>query len=70
MGMPFPSGLKMVNKLSKNLIPWVWGINGASSVLSSVVAIILALNFGFSTVLFLATMIYLIGGLQFYIMSE
>jgi len=70
MGMPFPSGLKLVNQLSKNLIPWVWGINGAASVLSSVVAIILALNFGFSTILFLATMIYLIGGLQFYIMSD
>jgi len=69
MGMPFPSGLRVVDQVSKKLIPWAWGINGASSVLSSVVAIILALNFGFSFVLFLAIMIYAIGGAQFYIRS-
>lgn len=50
MGMPFPLGLRMLDREGPQwgqLIPWVWGINGATSVLGSIMAIAIAINFGF-----------------------
>jgi hypothetical protein len=34
-----------------NLIPWAWGINGCTSVLTSILSAMLAMSFGFSRVL-------------------
>jgi hypothetical protein len=51
MGMPFPLGLRWLEKEAPDLIPWVWGVNGAASVVSAVLAALLALSFGFSWVL-------------------
>lgn len=48
MGMPFPMGIKMVDKKAHDMIPWVWGINGATSVFASVFAIVVAITWGFS----------------------
>jgi hypothetical protein len=48
MGMPFPMGIKLVDRRAGAIIPWVWGINGATSVFASVFAIVVALNWGFS----------------------
>lgn len=50
MGMPFPLGLRLLDRVGPQwaeLIPWVWGINGATSVLGSILAITIAINFGF-----------------------
>ena len=60
MGVPFPSGIRLVEKQSSPLIPWLWGINGASSVLSSVFSWVIAINFGFNLVLVLAMVTYFI----------
>jgi predicted membrane-bound spermidine synthase len=52
MGMPFPLGLRLLDRVGPQwaeLIPWVWGINGATSVLGSILAITIAINFGFRT---------------------
>lgn len=52
MGMPFPLGLRLLDREGPEwgqLIPWVWGINGATSVLGSILAITIAINFGFRT---------------------
>jgi spermidine synthase len=61
MGIPFPTGIRMLNKLDKNLIPWAWSVNACSSVLSSILAILIAIPFGFSSVLVLAFLVYLLG---------
>lgn len=61
MGMPFPLGIRWVDQVAPKLIPWVWGINGYSTVIGSVLCVILALLLGFKFVLMLAGMIYLIG---------
>ncbi len=45
MGMPFPLGLRAA-KRSPLLVPWLWGVNGAASVLCSVLAIVVALGAG------------------------
>ncbi len=61
MGMPFPLGVTLVNRASKRLIPWVWGINSYATVIGSVLCVILALSFGFRNVMFIACGIYSIG---------
>lgn len=60
MGVPFPAGIKwLLAKHSRSsLIPWVWGVNGATSVVSAVLAALLALSFGFSWVLRLGSFFY------------
>jgi hypothetical protein len=55
MGMPFPL---MLRTLEEPLVPWAWGINGCSSVVSAVLATLLAVDFGFSVVLWLALALY------------
>jgi len=65
MGMPFPSGLKRIEKYNPGFIPWAWGVNGGASVLASILCIIIAMWFGFLSTLIIAAIIYLIGMLIF-----
>lgn len=58
MGMPFPLGMARLGKAAPAFIPWVWGVNGCASVLSAVIATILAIHFGFTVVVILALMLY------------
>lgn len=46
MGMAFPLGLKLAARDTAGLTPWLWGINGATSVCASVVAVVLAMTVG------------------------
>lgn len=57
LGMPFPLGLRLVKGTGE--IPWLWGINGVASVLGSVLAVILAMVWGFNWVFFTAGAGYL-----------
>ncbi len=56
MGTAFPAGAGMV-KTSE--LPFLWGINGFFSVIGSVVATIISINFGFTAVFYLAFICYL-----------
>jgi spermidine synthase len=58
LGVPFPSGIALVNKIAPDLIPWVWGVNGCASVIASIGAALLAVSFGFSWVLLAAAASY------------
>ncbi|MEE8622917.1 MAG: SAM-dependent methyltransferase, partial [Alphaproteobacteria bacterium] len=58
MGMPFPLGLRQVSERAPELVPWAWGINGCASVLSAVLATLLAIHFGFTVVIALALALY------------
>jgi len=58
LGVPFPSGIALVNKIAPDLIPWVWGINGCASVIASIGAALLTVSFGFSWVLLAAAASY------------
>ncbi len=49
MGMAFPMGMKLASARSPTLTPWLWGINGATSVCASVLAVAIALSFGITT---------------------
>lgn len=58
MGMPFPLGLARLGAHTPMLLPWVWGVNGCASVLSAILAALLAIHFGFTTVIILALCLY------------
>lgn len=58
MGMPFPLGIRLVDSFNNRLIPWAWGVNGCASVLGSILSVIIAMTFGFFTVLVLSVLVY------------
>ena len=58
MGMPFPVGLRRLAAVDEAAIPWAWGINGTASVLSSMLATLVAVHFGFSVLVLLAAALY------------
>ena len=64
MGIPFPTGLQRLGAHAPLLIPWAWVINGSLSVLAPVLAIMLAMAFGFNAVLYLGALAYLLAFLS------
>jgi len=60
MGIPFPTGLKKLGDASNRLVPWAWGINGVASVIAAAAAPLLAMEIGFSGLLGIAMIAYLI----------
>lgn len=67
MGMPFPMGLQLVDKKQEKQVPWAWGINGCVSVISTSLATVIAVEFGFTTVLLLAAGAYAIALLSIFL---
>jgi len=65
MGMPFPLGLSRLSDASPRLVPWAWGVNGCASVLGAVLAQVLAVHFGFTTVILAAVLAYLVAASAF-----
>jgi hypothetical protein len=55
LGIPFPRGLSLVGS---QLAPWAWAVNGCISVVSAVLAAMIALTWGFSAVLWSAALAY------------
>ncbi|MBI4167018.1 MAG: hypothetical protein HY508_14930 [Acidobacteria bacterium] len=46
LGMALPLGMRAAANRSASLTPWLWGINGATSVVASVAAVVIALGSG------------------------
>ena len=63
LGIPFPGGLALVGRTAPELIPWVWAVNGCASVISAILAAMIALTWGFSAVLWSAALAYAAAGL-------
>lgn len=61
LGMFFPTGIKMVSGDDKRFVPWAWGVNGCASVIGTMLSIIIAMSYGFSTVTLLAAIVYVVG---------
>ena len=59
MGIPFAGGLSQLETGDAGLISWIWGVNGAASVVSSVLAALIALSSGFSLVFSIGSGCYL-----------
>ncbi len=65
MGMPFPLGLRMLAINDEIQVPWAWGINGVFSVISTVLATIIAIELGFIWVMIFAAGAYFISILSY-----
>ena len=63
LGLGFPLGLRLVNRISDSATPWMWGINGAASVLAAVFSVAISMTFGIHTNLYIAALLY--GALTF-----
>jgi hypothetical protein len=63
MGMPFPLGLERIAGATPGLVPWAWAINGCASVVSAVLATLLAVHIGFIGVVVAAALLYLVAAL-------
>ncbi len=71
MGMPFPTGLRALagfgapelsgnEGLSGNAVEWAWAMNAAASVLGSVLAMVIAIQFGLTVTLACGAAAYLL----------
>jgi len=63
MGMLLPLGVITALKVDPELVPWGWGINGATSVVGSALAVVLSMNVGFTATLVAGLVAYVLGGL-------
>ena len=61
LGIPMPTGIRLLSARAPDLVAWAWGINGALSVLGATLAIFIAMNWGFQVTLLAASATYLIG---------
>jgi hypothetical protein len=71
MGMPFPTGLRALasapapefpseKRASENAVEWAWAMNAGSSVLGSVLAMVIAIQFGLNVTLACGAAAYLL----------
>jgi len=58
MGMPFPSGLRRLEKRHAPSVRWAWSLNAAASVLGSASAIFLAIYIGLRSTLLVGAALY------------
>lgn len=58
LGIPFPTGLRALGEQASRFVPWMWGVNGLTSVVGSVGAMIMAKSWGFGATLQLGWLIY------------
>lgn len=65
MGMPFPLGLARLGERAKKQIPSAWAVNGCASVVSAVLATVIAIHFGFTVVVLLAVALYFLAAFIF-----
>lgn len=61
MGMPFPLGIRLVTQTNEPLVPWAWGVNGCAAVIGSILSVMLAQSLGFTAVLGIALVVYMVG---------
>jgi hypothetical protein len=62
MGMPFPQAMRWAGEHRPGVVPWLWGINGVTSVLGSALSTALAIHTGFRIVLLVAAGLYGLAG--------
>lgn len=66
MGMAFPLGMKLAARHAAPLTPWFWGINGAASVLASVLSVCIALAWSISTAFYAGLGAYALAAFAFH----
>ncbi|MGH2575156.1 MAG: hypothetical protein ACRDFC_05580 [Ignavibacteria bacterium] len=64
MGTAFPLGIKLASSKNNVITPWLWGINGVTSVTASVIAIVIAMSSGISMSFWAGFFCYLIAAVS------
>ena len=59
MGMPFPTGLTLLERVMPESVRWAWAINAASSVMGSAAAMFFAIYLGLKLTLVIGGLLYL-----------
>ncbi len=59
LGTSMPIGLRRLAATHPAGVPWAWGINGITSVIASVLAVAVAISFGFTVATLVALACYL-----------
>jgi hypothetical protein len=76
MGVPFPTGIRLLGSGPQapprsgdnhGNVPWAWAVNGAASVVGSILAALLALTFGFTWVLRAGALCYALAAVMAYL---
>jgi hypothetical protein len=63
MGVMVPSAVRVLGAANSPLVPWGWGVNGATSVIGTSLATITAMYGGFTATFFLGAAFYAAAGL-------
>src|SRR5579862_1740649 len=66
MGMAFPLGMNSASGAGPALTPWLWGINGATSVCASVLAVVISMYAGISSAYWTGTACYAVALIAFF----
>lgn len=61
LGMAFPTGVRVLEHRAPALVPWAWAVNGFTTVLGSTLAVLLAMETGFSIAMLGMAPLYLLG---------
>ncbi|MBN1202488.1 MAG: hypothetical protein JXJ20_11575 [Anaerolineae bacterium] len=67
MGMLFPGGLRIAHEADPQSVAAFWGANAVASVLGSTVAMVLAIDSGFSAALVLGAVVYALAALMSFV---
>ena len=60
LGFAFPSGMRLVAVIDTQPTPWFWGINGATSVLASILGVMFSMSFGINVTILISAACYLL----------
>lgn len=60
MGMPMPTGMRLIKSYAPTFVPWMWAINGGFSVLGAILTVILSIVYGGSYAMLIGISVYLI----------
>jgi hypothetical protein len=61
MGMLLPLGVRIATRFEGDVVPWAFGLNGATGVVGSTLAVALSMNWGFAATLTTGVAAYLAG---------
>jgi hypothetical protein len=70
LGMAFPIGMTLAKDSQASLTPWLWGVNGATSVCASVLALAVSLTCGLSSTFWTGFVCYLIAFGAYYLITK
>ena len=63
MGIPFPQALSAVGRIDNRQVAMAWSVNGLTTVVGTVAAVVLSVSVGFSAVLVLGGAAYLLAAI-------